>query len=45
MYAGESLIERAGPDLGSLRIVRGKVVSCMDPDDVRPGELTALRNG
>lgn len=37
MYAGESLIE--GPALGSLRLVRGKVVSCMDPDDVRPGLL------
>ena len=37
MYAGESLIE--GPALGSLRLVRGEVVSCMDPDDVRPGLL------
>lgn len=25
--------------LGSLRLVRGQVVSCMDPDDVRPGLL------
>jgi hypothetical protein len=37
MYAGESLIE--GPALGSLRLVRGEVQSCMDPDDVRPGLL------
>lgn len=37
MYAGESLIE--GPELGSLRIVRGTVQSCMDPDDNRPGLL------
>lgn len=37
MFAGESLIE--GPALGSLRLVRGQVVSCMDPDDVRPGLL------
>ncbi len=37
MYAGESLIE--GPALGSLRLVRGEVVGCMDPDDVRPGLL------
>ena len=25
--------------LGSLRLVRGEVVGCMDPDDVRPGLL------
>jgi len=25
--------------VGSLRIVRDEVVSCMDPDDVRPGLL------
>lgn len=37
MYAGESLIE--GPALGSLRLVRSTVQSCMDPDDVRPGML------
>ena len=37
MIAGESLIE--GPALGSLRLVRDEVVSCMDPDDVRPGLL------
>lgn len=37
MYAGESLIE--GPALGSLRLVRGTVVSCMDPDDERSGLL------
>ena len=37
MYAGESLIE--GPALGSLRMVRGTVVSYMDPDDERPGLL------
>lgn len=37
MYAGESLIE--GPALGSLRLVRDVVVSCMDPDDKRPGLL------
>lgn len=37
MYAGESLIE--DPSLGSLRLVRDEVVSCMDPDDVRPGLL------
>ena len=37
MVAGESLIE--GPALGSLRLVRDEVVSCMDPDDVRPGLL------
>ena len=24
---------------GSLRIVRGEVINCMDPDDVRPGLL------
>ena len=27
------------PDIGSLRIVRGEVINCMDPDDVRPGLL------
>ncbi len=37
MFAGESLIE--GPALGSLRLVRSTVVSCMDPDDERPGLL------
>ena len=37
MIAGASLIER--PALGSLRLVRDEVVSCMDPDDVRPGLL------
>jgi len=37
MYAGESLIE--GPALGSLRLVRDVVVSCMDPDDQRPALL------
>ena len=37
MYAGESLIK--GPALGSLRLVRDVVVSCMDPDDQRPGLL------
>ena len=37
MYAGESLIK--GPTLGSLRLVRDVVVSCMDPDDQRPGLL------
>ena len=37
MYAGESLIE--GPALGSLRLVRDVVVSCIDPDDKRPGLL------
>lgn len=37
MHAGESLIE--GPALGSLRLVRSTVVSCMDPDDERPGLL------
>ena len=28
-----------GPALGSLRLVRGTVQSCMDPDDARPGLL------
>jgi hypothetical protein len=37
MIAGASLIE--SPALGSLRLVRDEVVSCMDPDDVRPGLL------
>ena len=37
MIAGASLID--GPALGSLRLVRDKVQSCMDPDDVRPGLL------
>ncbi len=37
MFAGESLIE--SPALGSLRLVRSTVVSCMDPDDERPGLL------
>ncbi|MCK6375903.1 MAG: hypothetical protein L6Q69_17650 [Zoogloea sp.] len=37
MHAGESLIE--GHALGSLRLVRDVVASCMDPDDVRPGLL------
>lgn len=37
MYAGESLID--GPALGSLRLVLDVVVSCMDPDDMRPGLL------
>ena len=37
MYAGESLIK--GPALGSLRLVRDVVVSCMDPDDQRQGLL------
>ena len=31
--------EQSEPTLGSLRIVRGKVISCMNPDDVRPGLL------
>ena len=37
MISGKSLIEN--PALGSLRLVRGEVVSCMNPDDVRPGLL------
>lgn len=37
MNASKSLIE--SPALGSLRLVRGQVVSCMDPDDERPGLL------
>jgi hypothetical protein len=37
MIAGKSLIE--APELGSLRLVRDEVVSCMDPDDARPGLL------
>jgi hypothetical protein len=36
MFAGKSLID---PALGSLRLVRDKVVSCMDPEDERPGLL------
>lgn len=31
--------EQSEPTIGSLRIVRGEVISCMDPEDVRPGLL------
>jgi hypothetical protein len=27
------------PAIGALRIVRGEVIHCMDPDDARPGLL------
>jgi hypothetical protein len=31
--------EQSEPAIGSLRIVRGQVISCMNPDDVRSGLL------
>jgi hypothetical protein len=36
MIAGACFNE---PNEGALRVVRGEVTSCMDPDDARPGLL------
>lgn len=38
MIAGSALLEQ-DPGLGALRVVRGEVISCMDPDDRRQGLL------